>query len=61
MLGVQRFGNCVKVVDFYSSLLCGDPPSEVAFFTCYDEDYAKETAQELLELLAHLNVEVLAK
>lgn len=61
MLDIQRFGNCVKVVSLADAHLTARPPSEIAFFTCYDEGYARDTVQELYELLAHLNVEVLVK
>jgi hypothetical protein len=61
MLDIQRFGNCVKVVQKAGMFTLPKEDREVAFFTCYDEDYAKDTVQELYELLAHLNVEVLVK
>lgn len=58
MIDIQRYGNCVKVVKTHVINATTSRNEEVAFFTCYDEGYAKDTVQELYELLASLNVEV---
>lgn len=50
MLDIQRFGNCVKVVQLPYPDKLNSKCREIAFFTCYDEGYARDTVYELYEL-----------